>query len=244
MYSYWSGGHNKAERVAMHATIFTFATFIVTICIWSASIGIMQGSRSNNNDKDLWGWSCKDNVRKQLFQDTVNYDLVCRQQDWVIVCAVIEISLELLIVAVYLFAFYRIVYSKRKLRKSLSVRDEARSSLWLAKLQSQKDEDIAAEDRETTMNTTYNQLNSNTAYINAEEGCAVPILKAPPLGHHYKRTDASEIPSVLGETTNWSDVPPTPRSVNFTNRSDVPPTPRSVCFQELPRPVTSGSRER
>ena len=80
MYSYWKGGHNRAEKIALHATIFAGAVFIFTIAMWSAGIGIMQISRSSNDDKDLWGWACKDNTRRKLFQDTINYTLVCRQQ--------------------------------------------------------------------------------------------------------------------------------------------------------------------
>lgn len=83
MFSYWRGGHNRAERIALHATIFAGAVFIFTIAMWSAGIGIMQASRAGNNSQDLWSWACKDNVRRKLFQDTINYTLVCRQQ----VCA-------------------------------------------------------------------------------------------------------------------------------------------------------------
>jgi len=90
MYSYWKGGHNKAEKLALHATIFAGAVFIFTIAMWSAGIGIMQASRAGNDDKDLWGWSCKDNTRRKLFEDSIDYTLVCRQQ----VCIIARGSIE------------------------------------------------------------------------------------------------------------------------------------------------------
>lgn len=230
MYCYWRGGHSRAERIALHATLFTAAAFIFSITIWSVGYGIMKSSREKNNDKDIWGWSCRDNTRKNLFQDTINYNLVCSMNEWIAICALIEIVVELLLICVYIFAFYRFVYTKRKLRKSLNVRDEARSNIWIAKLQSQKEKENL-EDETTTMNTTYNQLNSNTAFKDAEEGHAVPILQAPPPG---KRVDASERPV---EPQVISVAIPAPIS-------DFPPTPRSISFQTPPRPNTSGSRER
>ncbi|KAF8247474.1 hypothetical protein K440DRAFT_298863 [Wilcoxina mikolae CBS 423.85] len=237
MFSYWKGGHNRAERIALHATIFAGAVFIFTIAMWSAGIGIMQASRSGNDDQDLWGWACKDNIRRKLFQDSINYTLVCRQQDWVVVCAIIEISVEFIAICIYLFAFYRLFYTKRRLRKSMNVRDEARSSLWLAKLKEQKE--LEETDPETSKNTTYNQLNFNSAHLNsnsatyeAEEGRVVPILQPAPVRHHLtKHSDASDAP--LRPTT----MRPSPLQ-RFN--ADVPPTPRSVTFSQ--QPATPGLR--
>lgn len=225
MYSYWKGGHNRAERIALHATIFAGAVFIFTIAMWSCGIGIMQASRATNNDKDLWGWACKDNQRRKLFQDVIDYTLVCRQQDWVVVCAIIEISVEFLAICVYIFAFYRLFHTKRRLRKSMNLRDEARSSLWLVKLKEQKEAEEGP-DHETTMNTTYNQLNSNTATYAAEEGRAVPILQPAPTARKHAATgDAplKQAPAFAKMKARGDDaIPPTPRSVSF-----MPPPPRS-----------------
>lgn len=224
MFSYWRGGHSRAERIAMHATIFTAAAFIFSLTIWSVGYGIMKGSKDHNNNKDIWGWSCKDNTRKSLFQDSINYNLVCVMNEWVSICAIIEIIVEILLIAIYIFAFYRLVFTKRSLRKSLNVRDEARSSIWIAKLQNQRESENLS-DETTTMNTTYNQLNSNTAYKDAEEGRAVPILQAPPPG---RRADVSE----------QQIDPPAISVVIPAPISDFPPTPRSVSFQTPPRPST------
>jgi hypothetical protein len=231
MYSYWKGGHSKAEKVALHATIFAGAVFIFTIALWSVGIGIMQASRSGNDDKDLWGWACKDNTRRKLFQDSVNYSLVCRQQDWVVVCAIIEISVEFLAICVYLFAFYRLFYTKRRLRKSMNVRDEARNSLWLIKLKEQRDAEGPG-DHETDKNTA---LNSNTAYNEAEEGRAVPILQPAPAARNHAATqsDASDAPL---------NKPP-PAFARMKKRdSTIPPTPRSVSFMPPPGFSRSDSR--
>lgn len=227
MYGYWRGGHSRAERMALRATIFAGGVFIFTIVLWSVGIGIMQGSRSDNNDQDLWGWACKDNTRRALFKDTINYDLVCKQQDWVVVCAIIEISVETLAIGVYLFAFYRLFYTKRRLRKSMQVRDEARSSLWLAKLQEQRDlEEGNADsptDQETAKNTALNQLNGTSNVVYASEpkdGHVVPVLSAPPKKFGKKNAPAplSMPPPAANRTMRQSvlgDVPQTGRSVRF-----------------------------
>jgi len=66
----------------------------------------------------------------------VNYALVCRMQSWSLVCAIIEIVLECITIILYSVVFYR-YYSKQRLRKSMSVRDRARSDLYLAQLRTQ-----------------------------------------------------------------------------------------------------------
>lgn len=58
------------------------------------------------------------------------------KQDWTLVCAIIEIVVEVFCIAIYSIVFYRF-WSKRKLRKSMAVRDRARSDLYLAQLRSQ-----------------------------------------------------------------------------------------------------------
>lgn len=243
MYFYWKGGHKRAAKAAFYATIFAAGGFIFSIAMWGVSIGIMQGSRATQASQDLWGWSCKDNnLRRKLFQDTVNYKLVCRQnvrnfpsflflqasadsvQDWVVVCAIIEIVVESISIAVYVFAFYRF-HTKHQLRKSMNVRDEARSSLWLAKL---KEQQATEADHETSVNTAYNQINSNSSdvYVAAEEARAVPILQPPPPGHHANT-------SVQDRRQSKDDVAAPPPAM-FRRDSLVPATPRSVSFQPTP----------
>jgi hypothetical protein len=114
----------------------------------------------------------------------------------------------------------------------MNIRDEARSSLWLAKLKEQKEAEEGPDD-ETSMNTTYNQLNSNTAYVAAEEGRAVPILQPAPAARNQKQSDAGDVP-----------LKPAPAFAKMRARGDdaIPPTPRSVSF--LPPPRSSGRDSR
>jgi hypothetical protein len=58
------------------------------------------------------------------------------QQDWSLICCIIEVVVEVFTIAIYGIVFYRF-YSKRKLRKSMAMRDRARSDLYLAQLRSQ-----------------------------------------------------------------------------------------------------------
>lgn len=57
-------------------------------------------------------------------------------QSWSLVCCLIEIVIESITVILYGIVFYR-YYSKQRLRKSMDVRDRARSDLYLAQLRSQ-----------------------------------------------------------------------------------------------------------
>ncbi|QIX00498.1 hypothetical protein AMS68_006015 [Peltaster fructicola] len=135
-YGYYKGGHNRAQKAGVYYATFAVCFFIFSIVMWLVGLILLHQSRANGNNKDLWGWSCVDNTRKQLFQNDVKYDLICRLQNWSLVCAIIEIVVEVLTIAVYAIVFYRF-WSKRKLRKSMAVRDRARSDLYLAQLRSQ-----------------------------------------------------------------------------------------------------------
>ncbi|KAK4560941.1 hypothetical protein LTR86_004896 [Recurvomyces mirabilis] len=135
-YAYSKGGHKRAEKAAIYYTAFAVAFFVFSIVMWGIGAGVLQGSKNNGNNKDMWGWSCVNNQRHQLFQNDVGYDLICRLQNWSLVCCIIEIVVETITIAVYGVVFYRF-YSKRQLRKSMATRDRARSDLYLAQLRSQ-----------------------------------------------------------------------------------------------------------
>ncbi|KAF4633728.1 hypothetical protein G7Y89_g4384 [Cudoniella acicularis] len=135
-WNYWRGGHNRAEKVAVYYTLFAVAFFIFSLIMWGIAAGILQGAKNNSNNQDIWGWSCVDNKRRELFSEKVNYALVCRMQSWSLLCCVIEIVLECISIILYAVVFYR-YYSKQRLRKSMDVRDRARSDLYLAQLRSQ-----------------------------------------------------------------------------------------------------------
>src|ERR1700761_3532403 len=79
-WGYWKGGHRRAEKVAVYYTTFTVAFFIFSIVMWVIAATVLNESKRNGNGQDLWGWSCKDNRRKDLFKDDVSYALVCQLQ--------------------------------------------------------------------------------------------------------------------------------------------------------------------
>ncbi|CAK3845919.1 hypothetical protein AC579_7691 [Lecanosticta acicola] len=135
-WGYWKGGHRRAEKAAVYYTVVAVAFFIFSIVMWAVGAAVIQQQKNNSENKDMWGWSCVDNERSQLFQNEVGYQLICRLQNWSLVCAIIEIVVELITIMVYGVVFWRF-YSKRQLRKSMAVRDRARSDLYLAQLRSQ-----------------------------------------------------------------------------------------------------------
>ncbi|KAL3423917.1 hypothetical protein PVAG01_05664 [Phlyctema vagabunda] len=135
-WNYWRGGHHRAEKVAVYYTLFAVGFFIFSIIMWGIAAGILQGSKNGSNNKDIWGWSCVDNKRRELFKEEIDYALVCRMQSWSLLCCIIEVVLETITIAIYCVVFYR-YYSKQRLRKSMDVRDRARSDLYLAQLRSQ-----------------------------------------------------------------------------------------------------------
>ncbi|OJD11232.1 hypothetical protein AJ78_07959 [Emergomyces pasteurianus Ep9510] len=135
-YGYFRGGHKRAEKVAVYYTVFSVMFFIVTLVMWVVGAAILQNSRNSSSNKDIWGWACNPGTRRDLYKEQVDYELVCRMQDWALVCCVIEVVVEVLVISIYAVVFYRF-YSKRKLRKSMDVRDKARSDLYLAQLRSQ-----------------------------------------------------------------------------------------------------------
>ncbi|KAH7308323.1 hypothetical protein BKA65DRAFT_531006 [Rhexocercosporidium sp. MPI-PUGE-AT-0058] len=135
-WNYWRGGHWKAEKVAVYSTLFAVGFFIFSIVMWTIAAVTLQQPKNSGHGKDMWGWSCVHNDRRDLFQEDVDYVLVCKMQNWSLVCCLIEIVLECITVILYGIVFYR-YYSKQRLRKSMDVRDRARSDLYLAQLGSQ-----------------------------------------------------------------------------------------------------------
>lgn len=79
-YGYWRGGHRRAEKVAVYYTTFAVTSFAFSIVMWGVGAAILNESKRNGNGTDMWGWSCKDNKRRSLFQDDVSYALLCRLQ--------------------------------------------------------------------------------------------------------------------------------------------------------------------
>ncbi|RAL15671.1 uncharacterized protein BO97DRAFT_432205 [Aspergillus homomorphus CBS 101889] len=132
-WGYWKGGHKRAEKFAFYYSSITVGVFVFNLVMWVVAAAIFQHAKSSGNNKDLWGWSCVHNEREQLFQDQIDYALLCRLQDWGLVCAVIEIVLEILVLLVYVVVAYRF-WTKRKLARSMDRRDRARTDLYMAQL--------------------------------------------------------------------------------------------------------------
>ncbi|KAJ6184362.1 hypothetical protein N7519_005663 [Penicillium mononematosum] len=135
-WAYRKGGHGRAEKAAVYYTSFSLVFFGLNLIMWIVGAAVYQHSKATGNGKDMWGWSCAQNTREQLYHNTVDYALLCRLQDWGLVCAIIEIVIEVLVILIYAVVFYR-VWSKRKLMKSMDTRDNARSDLYLAQLRLQ-----------------------------------------------------------------------------------------------------------
>ena len=77
---YCRGGHRRAEKVGVYYTLFAVGWFIFSMALWAVAAGVLQHSKNNSGNKDMWGWSCVDNKRSELFSDKVDYALVCRLQ--------------------------------------------------------------------------------------------------------------------------------------------------------------------
>ncbi|KAJ5675790.1 hypothetical protein N7462_008687 [Penicillium macrosclerotiorum] len=135
-WGYYKGGHKRAEKTAVYYSTFTIGFFVFDFIMWIVAAGIYQHSKSSGNSKDLWGWSCAQNTREELYHDQIDYALLCRLQDWGLVCAIIEVVIELIVLLIYAFVAYRL-WSKRKLMKAMDTRDKARSDLYLAHLRMQ-----------------------------------------------------------------------------------------------------------
>ncbi|KAM0450338.1 hypothetical protein ACHAPV_004007 [Trichoderma viride] len=133
---YCRGGHRRAEKVGTYYTMFAIGWFIVSLILWVLAAAVFSNSKNNGNNKDMWGWSCVQNTRSVVFSDKVKYSLVCRLQNWSLICIIIEVVVEVISILLYSIVFYR-YYSKRRLHKSMDVRDRARSDLYLAQLRSQ-----------------------------------------------------------------------------------------------------------
>ncbi|KAJ5082062.1 hypothetical protein N7532_011105 [Penicillium argentinense] len=132
-WSYWKGGHKRAEKTAIYYTVFSIVFFGLSLIMWIVGAAVYQNSKANGNSKDMWGWSCAQNTREEIYHDVIDYALVCRLQDWGLVCAIIEVVIEVLVILIYAVVAYRI-WTKRRLMKSMNGRDQARDDLYLAQL--------------------------------------------------------------------------------------------------------------
>ncbi|CAI6056072.1 unnamed protein product [Clonostachys chloroleuca] len=134
--TFFRRGHKRAEKVNTYYHMFAIGWFIASLVLWGVTAALYQNSRNNSNNKDMWGWSCVNNKRESIFEDQVNYQLICRLQNWAMICIIIEVVIEVLCIILYSVVFYR-YYTKRRLAKTMDNRDRARSDLYLAQLRAQ-----------------------------------------------------------------------------------------------------------
>lgn len=202
MWAYYRGGHKRAAKTAVYYTIFAVGFFMFSTVMWLVGAGILHGSKANGNGTDVWGWACKDNERRQLFQNEVHYALICRLQNWSLLCCIIEVVVEVITISIYAVIFYRF-YSKNRLRKSMDTRDRARSDLYLAQLRSQSAPNTPGYAAgQTPRSARFPTMSKSDAYSVAEEGVSPlqyaevsPIvtqspstsfkLQAPPIKVHH-----------------------------------------------------------
>lgn len=79
-WGYWKGGHRRAEKTAIYYTVFSICFFFFSLIMWVVGAAIYEHSKSSGNSKDMWGWSCAQNTREQIYHDVVDYALLCRLQ--------------------------------------------------------------------------------------------------------------------------------------------------------------------
>lgn len=132
-WGYCRGGHRRAEKLGVYYSVLSVCFFSFTLILWVVAAALFQNSKTSNNGQDLWSWSCTKNLRAEYFADSVDYQLVCRMQDWVLICSIIEIVIEVFVILIYAVVFYRF-YTKNRLRKTMNLRDKARNDLYLAQL--------------------------------------------------------------------------------------------------------------
>ncbi|KAL2834504.1 hypothetical protein BDW59DRAFT_48374 [Aspergillus cavernicola] len=173
-------GYKRAEKVAVYYSIFSVGFFGFTLILWVVVGAVYQHSKSNGNGQDMWGWSCKTgNQRATVYANDVDYPLLCRLQDWGLVCTVIEVVVEVLVILIYAVVFYRF-WSKRKLAKSMDRRDKARSDLYLAQLRIQSAPNTPGfpyTPKSPWVSTTMQQ----DPYSSAEKGEITPTQFATPI---------------------------------------------------------------
>ncbi|KAK7989258.1 hypothetical protein PG989_009573 [Apiospora arundinis] len=117
---YCRGGHHRAEKVGVYYTLFAVGWFIFNMIIWAIAAGVLQFTRNNSGNKDMWGWACVENpqIRSLLGQGRL-----CAR-NWTLICIIIEIVIEVISISLYSVIFYR-YYTKRRLAKSMDMRDPA-----------------------------------------------------------------------------------------------------------------------
>ena len=78
--AYRRGGHKRAQKAAAYYTIFAVGFFVFSTIMWIIGAVALHQSKAAGGGKDMWGWACHGGKRQTLFQDEIDYNLICRLQ--------------------------------------------------------------------------------------------------------------------------------------------------------------------
>lgn len=65
--------------------------------MWAVGAALLNESKKNGDGQDMWGWSCKEGKRKELFKEEIDYALVCRLQVIAVILGVFNPCLRCLL---------------------------------------------------------------------------------------------------------------------------------------------------
>ena len=141
--------------------------------------------------------------------------LIVYLQNWSLVCAIIEIVVEVVTITIYAVIFYRF-WSKRKLHKSMDLRDRARSDLYLAQLRVQSAPNTPGFTK-TPMSSSF------PAHLHDDP------VSAAENGEYYQPTQFAEKHQSFSQPKPFALQPPPIRVQNAT------PAPPQEGFEPAPK---------
>ena len=153
---HFRGGY-RIKALAAYSTLLAALFFIFSTIMWAVGAALLVRSKAKGNGHDIWGWSCSNESQRSVFSSDIAYDLICHYQSWAFVCCIIEVVVEVLTLLVYSVFAYR-YYSMRRLTKSMTVRDSARSDLYSSQQQN-----------ETTANASHGNHTDRSIQLDAIE---------------------------------------------------------------------------
>lgn len=133
LYLTFRRGRRRSRKADNYYNLYAVGTWIFSMIMWILGATFLQHTRLVGKGQDFWGWSCVQNTRSAVYSQDIKYSLICRLQNWSLVCCIIEVVVETITVAIYAIIAYRF-WSKRRLTHSMGKRNNARSDLYLAQL--------------------------------------------------------------------------------------------------------------
>ncbi|KAJ8100683.1 hypothetical protein POJ06DRAFT_109678 [Lipomyces tetrasporus] len=125
----------SSSRLDTVATVFSVISFVAGIILWSVVTGSLKlsGLKDEFAGTDIWTWSCREGPRRDAFEGEIDFQRVCLQSDWTFICAILQISAELLSGGVMLFGLYRRVTKKKLSTEEQNYRDYMRANTHIVK---------------------------------------------------------------------------------------------------------------